>query len=193
MADEIIMPPFTPQDELYPEEEWTWRGIVDPTIFTCGSPRDELLFNYSFKCGVNGWHFDINYPATITDNGDGSIHIVTNSNYGSVVPDMQIFDTNTYILEIEVANVVGNGKMSIRNKNNTWFNLEHFTVDGIYSVEYTGNIKDIHCGADNDVGFECDFLSYSLKIKEGTGVYFEPLTDDVGNVLTNEEGEEITI
>jgi hypothetical protein len=190
---EIIMPPWTPQDLIYPEEEWTWRGIVDPSLFTCGSPREELLFNYSFDCGLNGWGNDPNYPATLTDNGDGSIHIKANSNYGSVVPDNQIFPTETYVLEIEVANVVGNGKMSIRNQANTWFNLEYFTVDGTYTVEYTGNIKDIHCGASNDATFECDFLSYSLKVKDGAGIQFEPLTDEHGTELTNEFGETLTI
>jgi hypothetical protein len=131
----------------------------------CPKPQDELLNNWTFDCGVRSWHFDPNYPATITDNGDGSVHLVTNSNYGSVVPDKQIFPTETYVLEIEVANVVGNGKMSIRNQANQWHNLEYFTADGIYTVEYTGNIKDIHCGASNDTNFSCDFLSYSLKVK----------------------------
>ena len=187
MAD-IIMPSHPYQSETYPEEEWLWRGIVDPSLARCGSPRDELLHNYSFDCGTAGWHYDPNYPATITDNGDGSVHIVTNSNYGSVVPDNQIFPIDTYVLTIEVANVVGNGKMSIRNQNNQWFNLETFTADGTYSVEYTGNIKDIHCGAANDTNFSCDFLSYSLK-----KVVLEVLTTDSGDPLTTDTGETLTI
>jgi hypothetical protein len=184
MADEIIMPPFTPQDELYPEEEWTWRGIVDPTIFTCGSPRGELLFNYSFKCGLNGWHFDPNFPAELTDNGDGSVHLKAIDRYGSCVPDDQTFDNDTYTLTIEVANVVGNGKMSIRNTGNTWFNLQTFTADGTYAAEYTGDIKEIHCGADSDTTFECDFLSYSLKVKTKDYLTYE------GEQLTY-EGEQL--
>ena len=131
----------------------------------CARPTGELLYNPSFECGVYGWHFDTNYPATITDNGDGSIHLKADSNYGSVVPDNQIFPIDDYVLEIEVANVVGNGKMSIRNQHNNWFNLEYFTTDGTYTVEYNGNIKDIHSGASNDTTFECDFLSYSLMKK----------------------------
>ena len=77
---------------------------------SCPKPAGELLYNWSFDCGTSGWHFDPNYPAIITDNGDGSIHIVANSNYGSVVPNKQIFPIDEYVLEIEVANVVGNGK-----------------------------------------------------------------------------------
>jgi hypothetical protein len=178
---------------MYPEEEWGWRGIIDPLLTRCGSPRGELLHNYSFDCGLGGWGHDPKFPATLTDNGDGSIHLYANDRYGSVVPDKQDFPNNTYILTIEVANVAGNGKMSIRNTANQWFNLETFTADGTYSVEYTGNIKNIHCGADNNIGFECDFLSYSLIVKTGATIQRERLTNEEGVVLTNEEGEEITI
>ena len=153
----------------------------------CFRPQGELLYNYTFDCGLKGWHFDSNYPATLTDNGDGSIHIVANSNYGSVVPNNQVFPSETYVLEIEVQNVSGNGKMSIRNQANQWHNLEYFTGDGIYTVEYTGNIKDIHCGADNDANFSCDFLSYSLKVKTS-----EYLTTDSGENLTNDLDENLT-
>jgi hypothetical protein len=131
----------------------------------CPATGKELLDNWTFTCGLKGWHFDPNYTAILTDNKDGSIRLVTTSNYGSVVPDKQIFPAETYILEIEVANVVGNGKMSIRNQANTWHNLKYFDTDGIYAVEYTGDIKDIHCGASDDTTFKCDFLSYSLKKK----------------------------
>jgi hypothetical protein len=185
--DTIIMDPWTPSAARYPEEEWTWRGIVDPATLRCGSGVDELLFNYSFDCGTVGWHFDPNFPAVITDNGDGSVHLNATDRYGSVVPDKQIFPVDTYVLTIEVANVSGNGKMSIRNQANQWFNLETFTTDGTYTVEYTGNIKDIHCGADNNIGFECDFLSYSLK-----KVVVEILTTDSGETLTTNTGEELT-
>jgi hypothetical protein len=168
------------------------KTFAGPAV-DCPRPEGELLYNWTFDCGLSGWHYDTNYPATLTDNGDGSIHIVSNSNYGSVVPDKQVFPTETYILEIEVANVVGNGKMSIRNQNNQWHNIKYFDTAGVYAVEYTGNIKDIHCGASNDSTFQCDFLSYSLKLKDSASAQFEPLTDDVGNVLTNEHGEELTI
>ena len=136
-------------------------SLPDP----CDPKGGELLYNTNFYCGLSGWHFDPNYTAELTDNGNGSIHLKATSNYGSVVPDNQNYPNDTYILKIEVANVQGNGKMSIRNTANTWFNLLYFTTPGTYSVEYTGSIKDIHCGASNDTDFECDFLSYSLKIK----------------------------
>jgi len=131
----------------------------------CPLEGSELLYNHSFKCGLLSWGHDPAYNAELTDNGDGSIHLKTLSNYGSVVPDYDVFPVATYVLEIEVINVVGNGKMSIRNSANTWFNMLYFTTDGKYFVEYTGSIKDIHCGASNDSSFECDFLSYSLKKK----------------------------
>jgi hypothetical protein len=131
----------------------------------CYKPSDELLTNPSFDCGLDGWGFDTNYPATLTDNDDGSIHLKSESNFGSVVPNNAIFnDKVEYQLSITVANVKGNGKMSIRNSANTWFNLETFTTDGTYSTTYTGNIITIHCGADSDASFECDFLDYSLKV-----------------------------
>jgi hypothetical protein len=154
---------------------------------SCPSPDGELLFNWTFDCGVSGWHFDPNFPAVITDNDDGSIHLRATTRYGSVVPDKQRFPVDTYVLTIEVANVSGNGKMSIRNQANQWFNLETFNADGTYTVEYTGNIKDIHCGADNNTGFECDFLSYSLK-----KVVVEVLTTDSGEPLTTDSGEILT-
>ena len=34
---EIIMPKWTRMADRYPEEEWTWRGIIDPTLVG-GSP-----------------------------------------------------------------------------------------------------------------------------------------------------------
>ena len=150
----------------------------------CSKPDGELLNNWTFDCGLRSWGHDPNFPATVTDNGDGSIHLYANDRYGSVVPDKQNFPNDTYVLTIEVANVVGNGKMSIRNTQNTWFNLETFTADGTYSVEYTGDIKNIHCGADNNAGFESDFLSYSLKRKVA-----EVLTTDSGEPLTTDSGE----
>jgi hypothetical protein len=154
----------------------------------CPQLEGELLYNASFDCGVSGWHFDPNYPATITDNGDGSVHIVTNSNYGSVVPNKQIFPIADYVLTIEVANVVGNGKMSIRNQHNNWFNLKYFDTDGVYTTDYSGNIKDIHCGASNDNSFNCDFLSYSLKLKVANQVVFngDPVTYGGEEVVYNE-------
>jgi hypothetical protein len=132
----------------------------------CRAFGTELLYNFLFNCGVAGLHFDPNYTAVLTDNGDGSIHLRTTSKYGSVVPDDQNYPNNTYILKIEVANVQGNGKMSIRNTANQWHNMLYFTTPGTYAVTYTGSIKDIHCGASNDSNFECDFLSYSLRLKK---------------------------
>ena len=142
----------------------------------CPLEDGELLYNHSFDCGTVAWGFDPNYTAVITDNGNGSVHLRTTSNYGSVVPDYDVFPIDTYILEIEVANVSGNGKMSIRNSHNTWFNLETFNTDGVYTVEYSGNIKDIHCGAAGDPNFECDFLSYSLMTKLN---YCKPRGDEL--------------
>jgi hypothetical protein len=82
-------------------------------INNCELTGGEYLHNSSFDCSLDGWTFDSNYPATLTDNKDGSIHIKSNSKYGSVVPVDALFDDGDYLLEINVANVSGNGKMSI--------------------------------------------------------------------------------
>jgi hypothetical protein len=133
----------------------------------------ELLCNPEFDFGLYGWHFDPKYTAELTDNGDGSIHLKSTSNYGSVVPNGQQFPNDTYTLVIKVANVSGNGKMSIRDTANNWHNLKYFTTAGIYRITFTLGINDIHCGASNDANFECDFLSYSMKKNTTTTVTFE--------------------
>jgi hypothetical protein len=130
---------------------------------TCASPYPELLYNWTFDCGLIGWHFSPSYSAILKDNGDGSINLEATSKYGSVIPDDQVYPYGSYRLTVEVDNVSGNGKMSIRNQGNVWFNLLYFTAPGVYTVTYTGDIKEIHCGASNDEHFKCDFLSYSLK------------------------------
>ena len=120
-------------------------GKSDP----CSPTGGELLYNYTFDCGLKGWHFDPNYPATLTDNGNGSIHIDSIANYASVVPNRQAFSGAYYTLIIEVANVVGNGKMSIKKENGQWTTIAEFTTDGIHRAEYTGIINDINCGANH--------------------------------------------
>jgi hypothetical protein len=161
------------------DEEWY---DLDGCIWTSEPYTPiELLCNSEFDFGLNGWHFDPKYTAELTDNGDGSIHLKTTSNYGSVVPNGQQFPNDSYVLEIEVANVSGNGKMSIRDTANNWHNLKYFTAAGRYSVVFTGGINDIHCGASNDANFECDFLSYSLKINATEAVTFNGETVTFNN------------
>ena len=162
MAD-IIIPSHPYQSDTYPEEEWGWRGIIDPTLTRCGSPRDELLFNYSFDCGVIGWGFEPLYPAIITDNGDGSLHLKTESNFGSLVPEKGTYPNGTYVIEVKFRNQVGNGKISFRRPNGTWVSTP--TVgDGVHQSDtFTGIISEIHVGADGDNTYEADYEYISLK------------------------------
>jgi len=129
----------------------------------CEKPAGELLDNFDFNCGTIGWTHDANYPATITDNGDGSVHLKADSDYGSLVPMNDVLPSADYVIEVSVRNVSGNGKISIRNTANQWHNLEYYDADGVYSATYTGDIKDIHVGAADDTNFEADYDYISLK------------------------------
>jgi len=139
----------------------TYLGGVG-TVDECRGTNGELLYNYSFDCGIKGWGFDPSYPATITDNGDGSLHLKTNSNFGSLVPNKDDFGNSNYILECEVKNIIGNGKMSIRDSGGAWHNFS-FTTNGIHTFFYDGDIREIHCGADGDTTYEADYEYISLR------------------------------
>jgi hypothetical protein len=41
----------------------------------CDKPSGQLLDNFEFDCGKTGWYYHPSYPAVITDNGDGSVHL----------------------------------------------------------------------------------------------------------------------
>ena len=150
---------FLQKKQFFPHGDTTGSGGGAK----CPPPAGEILWNYDFNCGVKKWGFDPNYPAIITDNGDGSLHLKSTSNFGSLVPEIALQPISTYILKIKVINISGNGKMSIRNSNNAWFNSPNYTTPGEYSFTYHGNIKEIHVGADSDDTFEADFDFISLK------------------------------
>jgi hypothetical protein len=131
-------------------------------------PDEQIFLNPNFEEGTSNWVNDPTYPATITDNGDGSIHLKSDSEYGSITPQQlegNPLVSGHYLLKASVINQTGvrRGKLSIRDTGNNWYN-EYFDSmdDGVYEHDYTGNIKEIHIGADNDSTFECDFLWVSL-------------------------------
>ena len=145
------------------------RGVWPVKSDPCAPKNGELIYNFSFDCGLKRWGFDSNYPATITDNGDGSVHLKANSNFGSLVPQKFNGSTSipwdTYIVECEIENIVGIGKMSVRRVNDAWFNSPDITTNGVHTFEYTGNIKEIHVGANGDPNFEADYKYISLRKK----------------------------
>jgi hypothetical protein len=144
-------------------------GSTIGTNVDCPRAQCELLYNASFDCGDRGWGFDPSYPAVVTDNGDGSLHLKSESSFGSLVPHLPTsFPWDTYIIECEVANIVGTGKMSLRRLNNTWYNSPDITTNGVHTFEYTGNIKEIHVGANGDTNFEADYKYISLRLKTCT-------------------------
>ena len=151
----------------------------------CPKPQDEYLFNHSFDCGTSGWNFDPTYPATITDNGDGSLHLKTDSDWGSLVPDTIPHSNKSWIIEVKFRNQVGNGKISFRRPNGTWVSTP--TVgDGVHTSNvYNGEIREIHVGADSDPTYEADYEYISLKVNT--------LTTDSGETLTTDSGEELTV
>jgi hypothetical protein len=144
----------------------------------------EFIPNWSFDCGLYKWGFDPTYPAILTDNGDGSVHLKTDSNFGSLVPDDDTFPNGDWVLECKVRNVVGNGKLSIRRPNGTWVTNTLYTTDGTYHSNYSGIIAEIHVGADGDPTFEADYDYISLRKR---------VTDSVvinGELITH-DGEEV--
>jgi len=142
----------------------------------CDRPDGELLYNWSFDCGLKGWGFDTTYPATLTDNGDGSVHLQADSNFGSLVPNNGTYPSNTYVIEVKFRNQIGNGKVSFRRPNGTWVSTPTIG-DGIHqSDDFTGEIREIHVGADGDDTYEADYEYISLKHKSYQVTYN---TDDV--------------
>ena len=132
-------------------------------VLCCESTPYEYLYNFTFECGLLGWGFDEKYPATLTQPIDGEVHLVTNSNYGSVVP-LDVPDTNNgeeWVARCKVKNLSGAGKMSIR-LGTTWINTD-FTGDGIYEKFFTGNLTEFHCGAAGDPNANMDFDWVSLR------------------------------
>jgi len=125
-------------------------------------PFGEYLFNWNFNCRLMHWGTASNYPATITDLGGGIVHLKTNSQYGSIVPDAVPSDAAEWILEVSIFNIIGNAKMSIRRPNNTWINHQ-IPGDGVHQMLYSGTIKEIHIGASNDTTMEADYDYYSLR------------------------------
>ena len=144
----------------------------------------EFLANWSFDCGLYQWSFDPSYPATLTDNGDGSVHLKTDSNFGSLVPAGAPFPAASWVIEVVVRNVIGNGKMSFRRLNGTWVSTP-FNTDGTHrSNAFSGGISEIHCGADGDNTFEADFDSISLRQVTAESLVYN-------GILVTMDGEQI--
>jgi hypothetical protein len=141
-------------------------GSKGSPIDECAPKQGEYLYNWTFDCGVNGWTNNPQYNATITDNGDGSIHLLANTNYGSVCPVEVPDESANWILEVKVKNQTGTkgGKLSIQAPNNVWHTVPFGSAaDGAYQNTYTGAIKRIDVGANNEVNFEMDVEYYSLR------------------------------
>jgi len=139
---------------------------------SCPRPNGELLDNWTFDCGTRNWSFAPVYPATITDNGDGSLHLKTDSDWGSLVPVHQTYPDNSYIIEVKFRNQVGNGKISFRRPNNSWVSTPTIG-DGVHqSAVFNGAIKEIHVGADSDPSYEADYEYISLKVHTADNVIF---------------------
>jgi len=137
----------------------------------CFKPVGEYLYNYTFDCGTLGWDFDPAYPATITDNGDGSLHLKADSPFGSLVPDKGTFDAADWVIEVEIVNQVGSGKISFRRPNGTWVSTPTLG-DGVHqSNPFSGAIAEIHVGADGDDTYEADYLYISLKKRVALGMH----------------------
>ena len=79
-------------------------GFIGGAGAPCPRPDDEYLFNYSFDCGKLGWNYELIYPAVITDNGDGSLHLKTDSDFGSLVPNTIPHDNQSWIIEVSIRN-----------------------------------------------------------------------------------------
>jgi len=163
----IVIPPryeYIPQVDAYKEEEWTWRGIVDPRhVGSCRPILGEYLYNYTFDCGTDGWGYDLNYPATITDNGDGSVHLKTESDFGSLVPREIPTEDSEWVCQVEIVNQVGNGKISFRQPDGLWHSTPTLG-DGMHKSDpYVGIIREIHVGADGDDTYEADYKYISLR------------------------------
>jgi hypothetical protein len=70
--------------------------------------------------------------------------------------------------------------------------LETYTTDGVYTATYTGDIVTINIGAASDTSFNADYDFISLR-KQGDPGPYDTLTDDEGNVLVDENGDELVV
>ena len=139
----------------------------------CAKPAGQYLDNWTFDCGMKYWGFDSAYPATITDNEDGSLHLKTDSNFGSLVPDNETFEAANWVIEVKFRNQVGNGKISFRRPNNTWVSTPTIG-DGVHqSNPFSGAIAEIHVGADGDDTYEADYEYISLRKRTDKYVTYE--------------------
>ena len=167
--------------KLTDTEQWEIYSKITGSI--CHKPEDELLRNPSFDCGLAYWGYHPTFPAELTNNNNGSIHIKALNNYSSLEPIDTItgngFPSGEYILKVEVANIVGNGKVSF--KTNDWSG--NFPLaNGTNIIAFDSNGRDITrlaIGANNDVTFEADILSVSLKKTDSYKVTYRGL--DVTN------------
>jgi hypothetical protein len=125
-------------------------------------PSGQYMMNYSFDYGTLGWGFDPKYTAIITDNGDGSVHLKTTSNFGSLVPNNIPKENASWIIELKLINQIGNGKISFRRPNGVWVSTPTIG-DGIHTATYSGVIAEIHIGADGDDTYEADYMYISLR------------------------------
>jgi len=149
----------------------------------CPKPIGEYLLNHSFDCGILGWWFEPVYPAIITDNGDGSLHLKTDSNFGSLVPNTLPTESADWICEVKFRNQIGNGKISFRRPNNVWVSTPTIG-DGIHSATYTGVIKELHVGADGDPTYEADYEYISIRKADAVTHNGETVTYN-GEVVTH--------
>jgi hypothetical protein len=150
----------------------------------CDRPAGEYLYNHQFDCGVAGWTNNPQYNATLTDNGDGAIHLLANTNFGSVCPVVIPTESAEWILEVKVKNQTGTkgGKLSIQAPNNVWHTVPiGSAADGVYQNTYTGAIKRIDVGANNETNFEMDVEYYSLRKVTSNIVTYDGDTVMYGN------------
>jgi len=149
----------------------------------CDASGSQLFDNSSFDCGTENWAFDAGYPSTITDNGDGSIHLKGDTEYGSIVPTKATHPDGSYNITISVSGIVGVGKVSIRDTVGIWHSQT--LIDGTNIYPYTGDIDTVNIGADNDVTFECDFQFVGLEVAVPLVVTYngEPVTFN-GSIVT---------
>ena len=144
----------------------------------------EYLYNSSFDCGLLGWGFDQTYPAILTDNGDGSVHLKTDSNFGSLVPNNETFEAADWVIEVKFRNQIGNGKISFRRPNNSWVSTPTIG-DGVHqSNPFSGAIAEIHVGADGDPTYEADYEYISLRKADAVTHNGEAVTYN-GETLTH--------
>jgi len=129
----------------------------------CDTPLGEFLYNWSFDCGLDGWQGDPSYPADVTDNGDGSIHIKAIDQWGSVQPLGLPFQAGDYTVRIGVSSMTGNGKFSYRI-GSIWHTHSPLELgENIFSFTANGEINNFVVGADADTSFEADVMYISMR------------------------------